>query len=144
MDKQIIISKSFTFEASHVLPRHPGKCRRLHGHSWKLTVSVIGYVDPNTGFVCDYGDLAKVVREQIIDRVDHQHLGMGDMRSDFDLREPYLAPFGPEFYPSSENLVNAFAGILWRPVQNLPNNPTLYEIALEETCTSKAIWRKEK
>lgn len=79
------ISKDFTFEASHVLPRHPGKCSRLHGHSYKVTVVVECTIDPRTGFVLDYGDMKKIV-SPFIDRLDHQHLN------------EFIA------YPSAENI----------------------------------------
>lgn len=67
------ISKQFHFEASHILPRHTGKCRHLHGHSWKLRVEVEGPIDPKTQFIMDYGDLKAVV-QPLIDLVDHTHL----------------------------------------------------------------------
>lgn len=79
------ISKEFTFEASHILPRHPGKCHRLHGHSYKVTVGVDCTIDPKSGFVMDYGDLKSIV-SPFIDRLDHRHLN------------EFIA------YPSAENI----------------------------------------
>lgn len=68
------ISKEFTFEASHILPNHPGKCSNLHGHSWRLIVYVEGKTDKETGMVADYADLKAGV-QPIIDDLDHAHLG---------------------------------------------------------------------
>lgn len=136
MSQLITISKRFTFEASHVLPQHPGKCARLHGHSWVLTVEVCGPVDMRTGFVMDFDDLKKVVHERIVDRVDHQHLGWGQLASSSGLIHP---PFGDNFYPTSENLVVLFAARL--PAELFPEQVRLSRVLLEETCTSAAEWR---
>ncbi len=67
------VTRSFTFEAAHFLPWHPGRCRNLHGHSYRLEVSVAGDLDPN-GIVIDFADLAAVVRREVIERFDHTYL----------------------------------------------------------------------
>ena len=74
-----ILTKTFHFEAAHHLPGHTGKCARLHGHSYKLEVTVRGPIKdtPNqsdTGMVMDFEDLSKIVRASIIERLDHQDL----------------------------------------------------------------------
>lgn len=134
----ITLSKCFTFEASHVLPKHPGKCSRLHGHSWKLTVSVAGEVDKVTGFVVDYGVFSECVKSHLIDLIDHQHLGQFDISNEVD---GYPAVFGHGFYPTSENLVIAFAKML-KPFTN-ELKVELVEISLDETCTCRATWRPQ-
>jgi|SRR5580658_2239742 queuosine biosynthesis protein QueD len=135
----LTISKSFTFEASHVLPRHPGKCARLHGHSWKLTVSVTGPVNPETGFVLDYKELSDMINIQIISGLDHRHLGQGIAQLPGGLVYP---PFEEDFYPSSENLVVRIAGIFGPLLKNrFPPDISLSEVRLAETCTCEAIWR---
>lgn len=143
-----IISKRFTFEASHVLPRHPGKCSRLHGHSWVLTVSVQGPIDEETGFVVDYGDLSELVNREVISRLDHTHLGQWKaVCSPEGIIESLLlhgqCPFGWNFYPSSENLVVAIGKMLIPLIKEMKNAPRLYETRLEETCTSATIWRPD-
>lgn len=143
----IVISKAFNFEASHVLPRHPGKCSRLHGHSWVLEVAVLGAIDPTTGFVMDYGELKELVQREIVDQVDHQHLGAGDiLTNQRDYLTPSIIPHN--FYPSSENLVVLFSKILLDRLKSLPRTPgqpeiELYTVSLKETCTSEAIWFPE-
>jgi 6-pyruvoyltetrahydropterin/6-carboxytetrahydropterin synthase len=67
------ITCTFTFEAAHRLPWHPGKCRNLHGHSYRLDVSVAGPLDAN-GVVLDFDTLQDVVRTQVIDEWDHRDL----------------------------------------------------------------------
>lgn len=66
-------TRSFTFEAAHQLPWHPGKCRRLHGHSYRLEVTVEGPID-DQGIVVDFSDIRRVVEREVIDRFDHQYL----------------------------------------------------------------------
>ena len=143
----IEIRKTFRFEASHILPKHPGKCARLHGHSWELEVAIIGKVNSETGFVADYGDLKALVEEPIIRHLDHSHLGCGNAYTTYepkvqDVWHPYL---GVDFYPSSENLVVAFVRILQPLVKELSHGSTeLSEVTLKETCTSTATWRAER
>lgn len=144
MEETIEISKTFNFEASHVLPKHPGKCSRLHGHSWVLKVTIEGAVDPETGFVMDYGDLKEVVQKKIIELVDHQHLGYGWVRTvDKDNQRTMVASrlLGEDFYPSSENLVIRFAEILLESLER----PTVFlkAVELNETCTSAARWTRK-
>lgn len=160
---RLTISKTFTFEASHVLPKHPGKCSRLHGHSWVLTIGVSGLVNPETGFVVDYAELKKCVDEHVIEKLDHTHLGFSRAYhslgtwSDYEVAdliatEPTCAVpyFGEEFYPSSENLVVAIARLLDPLIQELPGYKVvdgprqglrLEFVRLNETCTSQAEWR---
>ncbi|MGH9282554.1 MAG: 6-carboxytetrahydropterin synthase QueD [Acidimicrobiales bacterium] len=67
------VTKSFTFEAAHRLPWHEGRCRDLHGHGYRLEVTVEGPVDHN-GIVMDFDDLKAVVQREVVDRYDHAYL----------------------------------------------------------------------
>ena len=67
------VTCTFTFEAAHRLAWHPGKCRNLHGHSYRLEVSVGGPLDAN-GVVIDFDRLNELVGDVVIDRWDHQDL----------------------------------------------------------------------
>lgn len=67
------VTRSFTFEAAHQLPWHPGKCQRLHGHSYRLEVTVEGPIG-DQGIVVDFSDIRRVVEREVIDRFDHQYL----------------------------------------------------------------------
>lgn len=140
---KLSISKEFRFEASHVLPLHPGACSRLHGHSWVLKVTVDGEVDRETGFVVDFGELRACVMGNVIDLVDHQHLGQGLvlMRGEEDLQD---AVFEEDFYPSSENLVMKFVEILREPIRDLGEGVELLAVELQETCTSAARWQRQE
>jgi len=67
------IRRRFTFDAAHALPFHPGKCRRLHGHTYRLEVEVHGELDAN-GLLIDFGELKSIVRELVVDPCDHRNL----------------------------------------------------------------------
>lgn len=71
------IAKSFTFEAAHLLPDHIGKCAKLHGHSYRLEVSVSGLVQTTgaeTGMVMDFTYLSEIVEREVVSKWDHQLL----------------------------------------------------------------------
>jgi len=67
------VTRTFTFDAAHVLPWHSGKCRNLHGHTYRLEVSIEGPVGPQ-GMVTDFADLDEVVRREVVSRYDHTFL----------------------------------------------------------------------
>ena len=72
----IRITKRFSFEAGHALYGYDGKCKNLHGHSYKLSVTVIGTpitdkTNPKFGMVIDFTDLKRIVTEEIVDKFDH-------------------------------------------------------------------------
>ena len=69
----VSITKTFGFEAAHVLPWHPGKCSRVHGHSYRLDVTVTGPTDRN-GVVMDFADLGRAVTAAVVERCDHAFL----------------------------------------------------------------------
>lgn len=71
------IRKHFRFEAAHVLPHHPGKCARMHGHSYRLEVAIRGPLQssgPASGMIEDFDTVKAVVREHVVDVLDHQTL----------------------------------------------------------------------
>jgi 6-pyruvoyltetrahydropterin/6-carboxytetrahydropterin synthase len=118
----VLIRKQFAFEAAHVLPHHQGKCSRLHGHSYRLDVSVAGSLQsegPATGMVLDFDELARVVRTAVIDKLDHTHLN--------DTIDN----------PTSENIVVW----IWRRLA--PQLPELHELTLWETASACAILRAD-
>lgn len=116
---ELTVHKEFKFSASHILPRHKGKCSNLHGHNWKLRVFVTGKVDKETGFVIDYADINKAV-EPIIEAIDHKHLGQwisdgSILQQSIPTNLEFVAGscktshavinLPNDFYPSSENLI---------------------------------------
>lgn len=70
----MIVRRRFEFEAAHELPHHPGKCRNLHGHSYRLLVSVDRPVDPASGLAIDFGELKRIVNETVVAALDHRYV----------------------------------------------------------------------
>ena len=120
-----ILTKSFRFEASHRLPNHDGKCRRLHGHSWKGTVVIEApetiSSGPKTGMVMDYSDISAILDPLVEDYLDHYHLN--DSLSLVN--------------PTSEEIAR------WICNQLKPDLPALAAVIIEETCTSSCEYRPE-
>jgi 6-pyruvoyltetrahydropterin/6-carboxytetrahydropterin synthase len=130
-------TKIFRFEASHVLPRHKGKCSRLHGHSWVLEVSVSGDVNPDTGFVMDFAEISEIM-EPLITSLDHHHLGTWDkdwLPFNFD-----WAGFQDDLYPSSENLLLYIAKRIDLSLLRV----NWSKLKLQETCTSSCVLTREE
>jgi len=115
------IGKHFEFEASHILPKHPGKCSRMHGHSYKLTVLVDGSVDKDTGMVIDFFVIKEIVKEEIINKYDHRH-----MNDYFD-------------NPTAENMAQEFFKVINEKLKNKTNRKVrLSSLKLYETSNSFA------
>ena len=115
------IRKSFTFEAAHVLPHHPGKCARLHGHSYRLEVALEGPLQPTgpaAGMVEDFEALSRVVEETVIEALDHRSLN--------DLMDN----------PTAENIVVW----VWRRLGS--KLPALAELVLWETPRACVVMKK--
>ncbi len=114
------LAKSFAFEAAHWLPCFPDghKCRRLHGHSFKIDIVVEGDVDPAKGYLVDYGDIKRAT-EPIEKALDHYCLN--------DIA-------GLE-NPTSEMI----AKWIWDRLK--PAVPLLSEVVVHETCTTRCEYR---
>lgn len=70
---KLTIGKRFTFEAAHFLPKHPGACAQLHGHTYTIEVEVTGEPAPETGMIIDFYDLKNIV-QTVISPLDHDLL----------------------------------------------------------------------
>lgn len=112
--------KSFTFEAAHRLPTFPDghKCRRLHGHSFRVEVAVAGNVDPAKGYLVDYGEI-KAACEPLRMQLDHQFLNEIDGLAN----------------PTAELL----AKWIWDRLK--PALPLLESVIVHETCESACEFR---
>ena len=91
-----------------------------HGHNFELITTVKGEPDPNTGFVMDMKVLSSIIKEHIIDKVDHKNLNI-----DVDFMQGKMA--------SCENLVTAFWRILERELAKVAPHAKLYCLELHET-----------
>ncbi len=70
---KIDLIREFNFEASHSLPWHQGKCKNLHGHTYRLFVTISQELNEN-GVVMEFYDLKTLVNREVIDHLDHKHL----------------------------------------------------------------------
>jgi 6-pyruvoyltetrahydropterin/6-carboxytetrahydropterin synthase len=113
------LRKTFQFEAAHLLPRLPKahKCRRLHGHSFKVEIVVNGELDARLGWVMDYADISEAFKP-IWERLDHRYLN----------EIPGLEN------PTSENI----SIWIWNMLK--PALPLLTEVAVAETCTARCVY----
>ena len=116
-----VITKKFDFEAAHFIPafEEGHKCRRMHGHSFKVEVKIKGDIDPKLGILLDFGDIKKVVKPYI-DYLDHDCLNDLAERDQIELLKN----------PTSENIC------LWLYQELRPKLPMLHSIVVHETCTS--------
>ncbi|WP_432412363.1 6-pyruvoyl trahydropterin synthase family protein [Rasiella sp. SM2506] len=143
--KKIRITKQFSFETGHALYGYDGKCRNVHGHSYKLSVTVIGTPIEDTnnvkyGMVIDFSDLKKIVKEDIVDVFDHAtvfnkntpHVELAKELSDRGHNVLLV-----DYQPTSEMMVIDFAEKI---KQRLPENIQLHSLRLQETATSYAEW----
>lgn len=142
---KVRITKEFSFETGHALYGYDGKCRNVHGHSYKLSVTVLGTPinDPNHvkhGMVIDFTDLKKIVKEEIVDPYDHAtvfnknspHIELAKELSERG-HEVILA----DYQPTSEMMIIDFAEKIKK---RLPAHIELFSLALRETATSYAEW----
>lgn len=142
---KIRITKQFTFETGHALYGYDGKCKNVHGHSYKLSVTVIGSPITDSGnvkygMVIDFGDLKKIVKEDIVDVFDHatvfnKNTPHIELANELKQRDHHVILV--EYQPTSENMVIDFAEKIKK---RLPHNIQLHSLRLQETETSFAEW----
>ncbi len=142
---KIRITKQFSFETGHALYGYDGKCKNVHGHSYKLNVTVIGtpITDANNvkfGMVIDFGDLKKIVKSEIVDKFDHatvfnKNTPHIELAKELESRDHSVILV--DYQPTSENMVIDFAEKIQK---NLPEHIQLHSLKLQETDSSFAEW----
>lgn len=141
----IRITKQFSFETGHALYGYDGKCKNVHGHSYKLSVTVIGQpISDNSnvkfGMVIDFSDLKKIVKEEIVDVFDHatvfnKNTPHVELAAELKNRGHHVILV--DYQPTSENMVTDFS----KKIKNrLPEAIRLHSLKLQETDTSFAEW----
>jgi 6-pyruvoyltetrahydropterin/6-carboxytetrahydropterin synthase len=141
----IRITKQFSFETGHALYGYDGKCKNVHGHSYKLSVTVIGTPISDAqnvkfGMVIDFTDLKKIVKEEIVDQFDHatvfnKNTPHVELAHELESRGHHVILV--DYQPTSENMVIDFSN---RIKSRLPKNISLFSLKLQETETSFAEW----
>jgi 6-pyruvoyltetrahydropterin/6-carboxytetrahydropterin synthase len=140
----IRVTKEFSFEMAHALWNYDGPCKNVHGHSYRLFVTLSGTPaddpnDPKNGMVIDFTDLKNLVRKEIISVFDHAVTlsgNYGDEKIEM-LRRMFGNTVVVDYQPTCENLVADFAE---RIKKQLPENVRLYSLKLYETAGSYAEW----
>jgi 6-pyruvoyltetrahydropterin/6-carboxytetrahydropterin synthase len=139
----IRITKEFKFEMAHALLGYDGPCKNIHGHSYKLAVTLKGSPNEDTknaklGMVMDFGDLKKIIAAEIIEKYDHALLlNKRDIRAAALTDQKIVAV---DFQPTCENMIIHFLKLI---EPRLPAYVTLNHILLKETDTSYAEWYAE-
>mgnify|MGYP001160329221 CR=1 FL=1 len=141
---KIRVTKFYDFEMAHALWNYDGLCKNIHGHSYKLFVTVIGEPinnenDNKNGMVIDFSDLKKIVKEKIVDQFDHSLVvyKKAPQQKLLELNEMYIRHHVVDFQPTCENLVVHFVQII---LPLLPEGIKLKKVKLYETASSYAEW----
>jgi len=142
---KIRITKKFRFEAAHALYGYDGKCKNIHGHNYKLFVTVVGSPTSDSsnvkfGMVMDFDDLKKIVKAEIIKEFDHSvifnknspHKKLAD-----DLIKNGHKVVLADYQPTIEEMIIDFANKI---SSKLPSEIKLHSLKLEETETSYSEW----
>ena len=143
--EKIRITKEFKFEMAHALYGYDGLCANIHGHSYRLWVTVRGDVKKENkhikdGMVIDFMDLKSIIKPTIINKYDHSLV----LNANSPHANLNLSAFDKVYYlpyqPTSENLVSDFANSI---TSLLPENVELLKVVLSETVSSFAEWNSE-
>ena len=142
--KRIRVTKEFHFEMAHALWNYDGVCKHIHGHSYKLFVTIIGEpiedpADTKLGMVMDFSDLKKIVKEPVVDKLDHSlvlNRTAGGVIPDYS-NQMYTKVHLFDFQPTCENLVLYIVDTI-QPL--LTPGIELYSVRLYETASSFAEW----
>jgi len=124
--KRVMVSKEFTFDAAHHLHCYEGKCKNLHGHTYKVIFGISGVVD-DIGLVIDFGDIKEIWKEEIEIHLDHR----------------YLNDTLPNMNTTAENMVVWIFEKMKDGLKKHPNRCQVEFVKLYETPTSYAEARRE-
>lgn len=145
---KIRLTKEFGFEMAHALNGYDGACKHIHGHSYKLFVTICGSPNedinsPKYGMVVDFKDLKNIVNTFIIERYDHALVLMDvpEKRDLYDdMKKVYSKIVLTDYQPTCENMISRFAEDISAA---LPEGVELHHIKMHETATSYAEWYAE-
>ncbi|WJE16631.1 6-carboxytetrahydropterin synthase QueD [Halobacillus sp. ACCC02827] len=124
--KRVMVSKEFTFDAAHHLHCYEGKCKNLHGHTYKVIFGISGFVD-DIGLVIDFGDIKQIWKESIEVHLDHR----------------YLNDTLPNMNTTAENMVVWIYYQMEEALLNRGDGSRVEFVKLYETPTSYAEARRE-
>ena len=140
----IRLSKEFTFDMAHALLGYDGLCKNIHGHSYTLVVTIKGTPNPDpgspkTGMLIDFKDLKNIVKENIVNKLDHALVLNEDTPAELMsmLQKNYDKIVVTPYQPTTENMIADIAGQI---SALLPSNLKLHSLRLRETPSSYAEW----
>jgi 6-pyruvoyltetrahydropterin/6-carboxytetrahydropterin synthase len=143
----IRITKAYKFDMAHALPGHDGLCKNIHGHSYELLVTLIGEpIDdlnsPKNGMVIDFKDLKRIIKDLIVDELDHSLVLRSDSPPSLlaEMKLNFNRIILVDYQPTSENMILDFA---LRIQKELPHGVKLHHLKLWETVTSYTEWYAE-
>lgn len=145
MKHNIRLTKEFDFEMAHALEGYDGACQQIHGHSYRLFITILGSPitdnnSPKLGMVMDFGDLKKIVNTLITQRFDHALL-LKQTESNAPLLKEMSVKWNrieaTPYQPTCENLLLFIVDQL---NAHLPDHIKLVEVKLYETARSYATW----
>ncbi|MFW6218564.1 MAG: 6-pyruvoyl trahydropterin synthase family protein [Bacteroidota bacterium] len=144
---KIRLTKQFGFEMAHALWNYSGPCRNIHGHSYRLFVTVIGEPknepgNPEDGMIMDFSLLKKIVNEEVVHKLDHALIVSSKANHEFmkSVEQMFEKYYILEYQPTCENII---VDISQRISKRLPDHVVLYSLRLYETDTSYAEWYAE-
>lgn len=141
----IRLTKEFSFEMAHTLTGYAGACSQIHGHSYRLSVTVSGSpegdpLSPHYGMVMDFGLLKAVVNRNVVERYDHSLVIRSMPENEAligALRERFGRILTVDYQPTCENMLVSFAEAIRA---DLPKGVELHSLRLHETANSFAEW----
>ena len=135
----ITVTKTVKFDAAHVLTNHQGLCKNLHGHTYRVDVSVTQAEGDERDMVIDFKDLKKIASEVICDRFDHAFVyntaSAGEREIAAVVEKNGMRTVAIPFRSTAENLAKLFFGDL------KPRIPGLSAVTVWETADSSAEYR---
>jgi 6-pyruvoyltetrahydropterin/6-carboxytetrahydropterin synthase len=141
---KIRVTKEFTFEMAHALWNYDGACKNIHGHSYKLFVTISGSPikdrgNTKFGMVMDFKDLKFIVNKNVAEILDHSLVVYKEAEGEGleSVKKMYEKVFVLDFQPTCENLIVYIANKI---IPELPYGLTLHSLKLYETATSYAEW----
>ncbi len=141
---KIRVTKIFNFDTAHALLDYDGLCKNIHGHSYKMYVTIIGESindskNAKNGMVIDFGVLKKIVKDNIVDKYDHSLLVNKNAKVDNlkQTEQMFERFYLLDYQPTCENMVADFAETI---KEKLPEGIKLFSVRLYETATSFAEW----
>lgn len=138
------VSKRFSFDMAHALYGYDGPCKNIHGHTYHLSVTLLGQPIQNSddvklGMVIDFSDLKRIVHDQILSTYDHALVI--NKEAPYSKNELLFKEFEKvilvDYQPTCENLLLHYVKLIQAA---LPSEYTLVTVRLEETPTSYAEW----